>query len=140
MSYSKISNYCTIGKTSLTGERQITLVPAALSDSYEDITILPVIDCFQKNYAENIAVSIAIKNDCAKLHQPRQAYEPPMALPSDVRHLVLSKGPQAQAQTSSPFLKDSVVTSPECLMIRRAAFITSVTSAVDIWQHQAQGQ
>ena len=139
MSYNKISNYCTIGKTSLTGERQITLVPAALSDSYEDITILPVIDCFQ-NHAENIAVSTAIKNDCAKLHQPRQAYEPPMALPSDVRHLVLSKGPQAQAQTSSPFLKDSVVTSPECLMIRRAAFITPVTSAIDIWQHQAQGQ
>lgn len=131
MSYNKISNYCTIGKTSLTGERQITLVPAALSDSYEDITILPVIDCFQ-NHAENIAVSTAIKNDCAKLHQPRQAYEPPMALPSDVRHLVLSRGPQAQAQTSSPFLKDSVVTSPECLMIRRAAFITPVTSAVDI--------
>lgn len=60
MSYSKISNYCTIEKTSLTGERQITLVPAALSDSYEDITILPVIDCFQ-NHAENIAVSTAIK-------------------------------------------------------------------------------
>ncbi|KAF8882167.1 hypothetical protein CPB84DRAFT_1791091 [Gymnopilus junonius] len=29
----------------LTGERQITLVPAALSVSYEDMTILPVIDC-----------------------------------------------------------------------------------------------
>jgi hypothetical protein len=28
----------------LTGERQTTLVPAARSDSYEDIMILPVID------------------------------------------------------------------------------------------------
>lgn len=31
------------------------MVPAALSDSYEDITILPVIDYYQENEAEHMA-------------------------------------------------------------------------------------
>jgi hypothetical protein len=34
----------------LTGERHTTLVPAARRDSYEDMTILPVMDCNRGQY------------------------------------------------------------------------------------------
>lgn len=45
-----------ISLRSLTGDRHTTLVPAAFSDSYEEITILPVIDYIERGRSVNTSL------------------------------------------------------------------------------------